>query len=177
MSTGREHDERINGVLRKRAYVNGAPERVEHETPLSILLAGERGALDDADYQEQRDVRGECFADFMGWIFAAGPHPAVVVRRVFCIAKAVRPELIANMDFRDLGIIFNESHEASRKRLAKMICEPVEAAGGTFHVPSMRGESTRQANAAAARRTRNRSKQPGAAPQKKSRNKKRRTQR
>ena len=58
----REHDERINGVLRKRVYIQGESHLVDHETPLSKLLAGERYPEESAeDYEEDGIRRRECF--------------------------------------------------------------------------------------------------------------------
>lgn len=48
------------------------------------------------------------------WIFASGPHPLQVLRRLFAYTKMKRASLLWNMGFRSLGALLHESHENMR---------------------------------------------------------------
>lgn len=50
------------------------------------------------------------------WLFAAGPHPLEVVRRLFAYVKMKRASLLWNMGFRSMGKLLKESYESMRLR-------------------------------------------------------------
>lgn len=47
-------------------------------------------------------------SQFISWVFAAGPHPIDVEKRLYIFAKHARADLIWNMGFRALGGLFGE---------------------------------------------------------------------
>lgn len=47
-------------------------------------------------------------AEFIEWLFAAGPSPLDVVKRLYGFAKMRRPDLLADMSFRQLGVLLGE---------------------------------------------------------------------
>lgn len=51
--------------------------------------------------------------DFLSWLFADGPNPLRVVKRLFCYAKKVRPELLLNLSFRTLGDLLGDGGGAN----------------------------------------------------------------
>lgn len=55
-------------------------------------------------------------AAFLEWVFAAGPNPLDVDKRLFAYAKQKRPDLLSNMSFRDLGALFGETHATMHAR-------------------------------------------------------------
>lgn len=59
-------------------------------------------------------------ANFVEWIFAEGPNPLEVVRRIFAYAKQKRPDLLWNMSFRELGDLLGETHATVHARCARL---------------------------------------------------------
>lgn len=60
------------------------------------------------------------------WIFNRAPDPLHVTKRVFAWAKQKRPDLLWNMNFRDLGDLFGETHATSHARQKALFkAEPI----------------------------------------------------
>lgn len=53
---------------------------------------------------------------FLRWLFAAGPHPLEVIRRLFAYAKMRDADLLWKMGFRDIGPLLKETHAAAALR-------------------------------------------------------------
>ena len=105
-----EMERRIDEVLHKNRdtlHLVNIPR-----TPLEDLLRGERTG--DVDEDEMRDeVRLETFRGLMSFIFQSGPEPLSVLRHVFAVAKAVKPELIGDMSLEDISIICADGGRAT----------------------------------------------------------------
>lgn len=114
------HEARINDVLRGVCAVR-TPELVEARTPLSELIESEDG--EDDDDRHRRDL-----GMIMAYFFADGPHPAQVVRRVFAVARAVRPELIGHLNGTQLALMFGETRAAQSWRVKKVFNRTIEQA-------------------------------------------------
>jgi hypothetical protein len=54
------------------------------------------------------------------WLFAAGPHPLEVMRRLFAYVKMKRASLLWNMGFREIGPLLQESHGAAQWRCKRL---------------------------------------------------------
>lgn len=115
---------------------NDEREGVTWDNPLDELIAREEQAQRDAALASidfliaegaelplwfQERVKAMVFEQFqqyenalLEWIFAAGPHPIEVMKRLFAYAKMKRASLLWNMGFRALGKLFKESHENFR---------------------------------------------------------------
>jgi hypothetical protein len=81
-------------------------------TPLEELLSGE-GGWDVEETEVRADERLTTFRGMMEFIFQAGPEPLQVLRHVFAIAKAVRPELLGDMSLEDISIICADGGRAT----------------------------------------------------------------
>jgi hypothetical protein len=55
-------------------------------------------------------------AEFLQWLFAAGPNVLEVVRRLFAYAKIRNPDLLWKMGFRDIGPLLKETHASAALR-------------------------------------------------------------
>lgn len=90
------------------------------------VLGGLRGRLPDDEFKREifefvtRQVGEVAFdqfqsfhADFIQWLFADGPHPLRVVKRLFCYVKYKRPDLLLDMGFRTLGDILGDGGGAN----------------------------------------------------------------
>ena len=109
---------------------------VDWNNPLDELIAREEQAQRDAALASmeiviaegvelplwfQEKIKAEVEQQFyqyenalIEWIFAAGPHPLQVIRRLFAYVKMKRATLLWNMGFRALGKLLKESHENMR---------------------------------------------------------------
>lgn len=103
--TPEEHEKRINDVLARsfRREVGRGREPVYVRTPLDDLIEAEEG---------DEDARSKMLGQVLDYFFADGPHPGAVLRRVFGLAKAVRPQLIMHMSLHDLGQMFGDGRAA-----------------------------------------------------------------
>ena len=54
------------------------------------------------------------------FFYADGPHPGVVIRRVFMLARRYAPELILHMNGTDLGIMWGDTRAAQSHRINVM---------------------------------------------------------
>jgi len=55
-------------------------------------------------------------ATLMEWLFAAGPHPLEVMRRLFAFVKKRSSRLLWDMGFREIGPLLKETHAAAALR-------------------------------------------------------------
>src|SRR6266478_5009345 len=63
----------------------------------------------DKNYDERlKAIRG-----LLDYIFADGPHPLAVIRRVYGIVKAVRPQCIIGMSLADLAVLCDDGRGRS----------------------------------------------------------------
>jgi ElaB/YqjD/DUF883 family membrane-anchored ribosome-binding protein len=147
--------DRVDAVLGAVFRRNGH-EAIEARTAVDDLLARETAELQE-EPGRVAEVRSETVARMLEFFFAGGPHPSAVMRRVYAWAKKFRPDLILNMSLRDMGILFDESHEAVRSRI-ELLFDKAEAARGAKAVraPWQRGEKTRERCRKAQRGNRNR---------------------
>lgn len=117
----------IDEVLRKvwsREQAHGR-EPVYTRTPLDELLAMEGG-----EDPEEHVIRLEAFRRLLDFYFAEGPHPGVVIRRVFALAKALRPTLVLNMSLEEIGLMLGETKAAGSWRIKQLVNRPVAAKSG-----------------------------------------------
>lgn len=120
------HETRIEHVL-GAVYRDGRWDGVEHATPLSDLLATERA---DGIQTEEEKIRDEAFARLVDFLFADGPHPGCVVRRIFALAKAIRPQVLCTMSLEEIHLMLGETRAAGSWRIKKIFSGYLAAAGG-----------------------------------------------
>ncbi len=113
-----------NQKFRKGAATARGGEAVEWRSPLDELIALEEQAAADlageVDDEGAQRVAWELFRNYedalMEWLFAAGPHPLEVMRRLFAYTKMKRASLLLNMGFRQVGPLLKETHAAAQLR-------------------------------------------------------------
>ncbi len=121
----RDQEARIDAILRKNAgNLHLVPEA---RTPLEDLFRLEDG---DEEIEVRREERLLTFRLVMGYIFEAGPEPLSVLRRIFAITKAVRPELIGDMSLEDISVICADGSKATvSARIERIYNKPVAETG------------------------------------------------
>lgn len=169
--------ERMNGMdtivaqasrrfFRGRARTgDGVP--IDYKTPLDELAEIEERAEAELKAQfAEDDARAmesafkafvDYEAEFINWLFAAGPHPLEVIRRLFAYAKMRDPRLLHNMGFRQIGPLLGETHGAAQWRCRALFGGmPAGWKKGTQAVESMRraqrGNTNRKLSANKAKR-------------------------
>lgn len=157
------HQEKVLKQAHTRFFrgkaVADSGERIDWENPLDALAEADRDAEDEIDISFAEDEsRAKQIAfdayrsfhdDFIAWLFEAGPNPVEVTKRLFAYAKAKNAELLWNMNFRDLGELFGETHAAFHAR-SKNILNGATA-------PWCKGRDARAEMAKSARGNKNRS--------------------
>ena len=71
----------------------------------------------------------ETTAWLLDFIFAQGPHPALAMRRLYCLVKKLRPSLIWDAGYRDMGKLFGETGAAVEWRMGVVVDEYLQARG------------------------------------------------
>jgi hypothetical protein len=128
-------------------------EAVDNKTPYDVLDAKEqreRGVLlAGADNQgptlfEELDQHEEMLSAeskeallislethfwLLDFLFADGPHPGTVMRRLYAWVKKYRPEAIWDMGYRQLGKLFDESGGAQEWRVGALLDDYAKAKG------------------------------------------------
>lgn len=110
-----EHERRVEGALMRAA--ERLHEQVVFRTPADeVMLAEEAGA-----FVSEEERRWEIMADFLSrffdFVFAEGPHPGWVLRRLYALARIYRPDLMLRMNGTDLALLFGETRAAQSFRL------------------------------------------------------------
>jgi hypothetical protein len=149
------NEEVINEVL-SRAYsreqAHGRPP-IYFRTPLDEVLAAESG-----DSLDEGIIRQEARDRMLEYFFGDGPHPGHVVRRIFAMAKAIKPHLVLNMSLEEMGLMLGETKAAGSWRIKQLINRPLAGTrcAGT-HLPWQKSASAVAKYAAAAVGNHNRS--------------------
>lgn len=136
---------RCNGIVRRahHRFYKGSEasldgQAVTWSNPLDELIAREEEAERDAAYAAMefliadgaslplalvekvnaaaRDSFQQYESALMEWLFAAGPHPLEVMRRLFAYAKMRNADLLWKMGFREVGPLLKETHAAAALR-------------------------------------------------------------
>lgn len=149
MSQGDAHDKRIQETLAQAAQKRGYQlESFTSDTPLDDLIRAEEGE------QEEHD---EKLAKVLLYFYADGPHPGAVLRRVFAVTKAIRPDLLLNMSDAEIGMMFGETRAAQSWRRKKIFSNYQRDRGVKGYLsPSQKSESSRGVFSAAQRGNTNR---------------------
>ena len=151
-----EHELRIERVLGV-VYRREGFEVADNRTPLDELLERENRLDGDEDAMEAARRRNQDFGRMLNYFFADGPHPGVVLRRVYAVAYALRRPLIANMTMADLGHLFGETKAAQSWRIGKIFSGYLKKAGAKgIKAPGQKTEAARGNYARAARGNDNR---------------------
>jgi len=121
-----------NGIC----HTTPATELEEKEDALGIRERSDPFAAMDEE-EGRMAVEGEdavrIWIEANGWLldflFAEGPHPAQVMRRLYAWVKKFRPEAIWDMGYRDLAVLLGESHAAMEWRISKILDDYARAKG------------------------------------------------
>lgn len=149
MSRGNADEYRIDLALSRAAARAGyEPEVVMPHSPLDELLRTEAG-----EEEEQREMLGLV----LDYFFADGRHPGSVLRRVYAVARAIRPRLIGHMNGTELALMFGETRAAQAWRVKKIFSGYLQERGAKgFKATFQKSESSTPKYAAAARGNQNR---------------------
>ncbi len=88
------------------------------------------------------DVFREYEETLIAWLFDNSPHPLPVLRRLYLYARKKRAPLVWNMSYRDLGELFDVSHEALRIETKKHFGT---LPGGATKTPTARANMAKSA--------------------------------
>lgn len=97
------------------------------ESPFEALSAQDARA--EGESEEAVLMWLEAQAWLLEFLFAEGPHPGVVMRRLYAWVKKFRPQCVWDAGFRELGLLLGESHGAMEWRIGAMIDEYAAAKG------------------------------------------------
>lgn len=169
-----EHDQRINGVLRK-AYDAGGWTPVEDHTPLDDLMDAEPefDALGDAPdgewtwpsseqpdlhlqslkYEEAAQVASWARAQMVRWLVGGGVHPFRVIQRFYAMCYARYGDVIGPLNGTDLGEILGQGRAAFSATMRELFGKPIEAKLGlSLKVAGQKSASSKSKYAANAAR-------------------------
>jgi hypothetical protein len=120
---------KIDQVMRKHA-VEARPAPM---TPLEALMAAEEGdEAEEAEADRRMALRVQTFRRLLDFFFECGPDPLQVLRRIYAVAKALRPELIGDMAMEDIAIICGDGGGRSTvsARIKRVYGGTITKAGG-----------------------------------------------
>ena len=108
----------------KESMLSRVSEAATFENPLDSLCALEESRSMETELaggsEAARALAFDAYREFhdgwMEWLFAAGPHPADVMKRLYTYAKRKNPGLVWNMSFRAFGELFGETHATAKAR-------------------------------------------------------------
>jgi hypothetical protein len=131
-----EMRERIDGVLYKAGVTAGGLAASCH-TPLDALIEKEDAEDDGSDHAKadaravEALIRRDAFSGLMGYFFAEGPEPLALIRRVYAVAKATRPDLLGDMSLQDLALLCGDGGRATvSARIERIYNKFIEERGG-----------------------------------------------
>lgn len=144
-----EVQEALDAVIAKNAHrVAGGCDAHRVHTPMDALIASEvESGLDTEGVRECDDAminRQEIFRTLLNYFFADGINPLDVIRRVYAVAKAVAPDLIADMSLEDLAVLCADGGRATPSARIKRVYNRYieERGGGVRHAHFQKSPTT-----------------------------------
>lgn len=110
------------GTLPLFAGMNG-----EHLTPFEEL--DEQEGTIAKEGEDAVRLMLEVHFWLLDFLFAEGPHPGVVMRRLYAWVKKYRPSAIWDAGYRQLGELLGESHGAMEWRISTLLDDYAKAKG------------------------------------------------
>jgi hypothetical protein len=98
-------------------------EPASADTPLSALLAGEDGMLDEWA------VRNETIRTFFAFLLVDGPEPHKVMRRLYTVAAHMMIEPFCLLTVREMGLMLGDSAPAAHWRMQRMCVNQLKRVG------------------------------------------------
>lgn len=123
----RTDEARLEGLRRKLGVIEGELLALAQGREPDVWE--ELDELLEADSEQAVTWKLEAQAGLAEFLFAEGPHPGVVMRRLYAWMKKFRPQAIWDAGFRELGMLLGESHGALEWRIGKIIDEYAAAKG------------------------------------------------
>lgn len=114
--TAADVQSRMDSIIYKNAdAIAGGAQAHAGRTPLDELLSKEAGSADgdEGSAVDMEYARQEIFHGLLGFFFADGCEPINVVRRVYSVVKAVRPDLIGDMSLEDMAVLLADGGRAT----------------------------------------------------------------
>lgn len=139
------HLSRIDGLLAGTRVQHRSPAMHEKEIQKTLTAAHtrlraqtfDRGASlaellshQDDETAAEYQARMEGMAAFLRFFFMKGPSPAIVIRRVYCVAKGVTPHHVLNMTLKQLGDLFGEVRATWSWRVKQVVNGFLKHCGG-----------------------------------------------
>lgn len=99
-------EEVIDYVLRKNSdAITAGLGSLNAQDPLEAMIAAEEAGEDDEEWA----IVVEAWHRIMEFFFAAGPEPLEVIRRLYGIVKALKPELLGHMSNEDIALLCDDA--------------------------------------------------------------------
>lgn len=166
----REHDQRINGVLRKAFDAHGWTP-VDDHTPLEAMMDAEPEFDEQADapegtyywpseeqpdlelkalkHEEAAQVAAHARQQMARWIAGGGFHPFRIVQRFYALCYARYGDLLGPLNGTDLADILGQGRAAFSAIMKALFGKPVaDKLGVTLKVPGQKSANSYAAYAA-----------------------------
>jgi len=99
----------------------GTMPMFEQDRPTAFEELNERAEEAERESAEAAQMWLEAQAWLLDFLFADGPHPGVVMRRLYIWVKKYRPDLIWDAGYRQIGDLFGESGAVVEWRLSQIV--------------------------------------------------------
>lgn len=119
-----QYDRSVHAILTAAHSRMGEQMPVDHHTPLDALISQEF-AISGDDYE----IKSEAVCAILSWLFESGPAPATVVKRLFSLTRAVKPELMLNMSGAEIAALFGQGRAAESARSRMILGETLGRVG------------------------------------------------
>lgn len=113
LKQGAQREER----RRQKEWLDYKADLVSFRTPADEVMLKEEAENFISAGERNVAAATEFFWRFFDFVFAEGPHPGWVLRRLYALARIYRPDLIAHMNGTDLADMFGETRAAQSFRL------------------------------------------------------------
>lgn len=118
MNPARNQEEVIDYVLQKNAArLTAGLGSMDQETPLEALMRAEESAGEGEEWA----IRTEAWHTLLEFFFSEGPEPLAVIRQIYGIVKALKPELIGDMSCEDIALLCGDGGRATVSARIKRI--------------------------------------------------------
>ncbi|MEQ1862454.1 MAG: hypothetical protein ABMA13_21255 [Chthoniobacteraceae bacterium] len=145
-----QYERAVTEALRRMARrTHYEPASVD--TPLSALVEGEDGMLDEWG------IRNETIRKFFEYLTADGPEPWQIMRRLYAAGSHMMQRPFCDLNLREKSLMFGDSHGAQHWRMKRMVIDPLMRNGArSIKAPGMKSGRAAEAAAVAATGNNNR---------------------
>lgn len=127
--TQKEWQEAVDKVSMQAWRDAGRENELEQESWVTMDRVLDEPAPGEQAFEDWKKYRVIVVHEMMTFLWAEGPHPIKALKRLFAITRRVCPERLCHMTLEQVGILLNETRQATQTREERVVEQLLKGLG------------------------------------------------